>query len=700
MNQTLARCDAQEWSLATRVKRFALILFVASLAVGCATSQHGFSRPAGSIQSFEIKSRSAAFAGTQFGSAGSYERIVAVVTGQLDPSHPANAGIVDLDKAPRNAAGMVEYKTDAMILRPRNAAQARRVLFYDVANRGRPLAHMLYFNEGKSFETVADAGTGFMMRQGYTMVWSGWQGDLPLSANGKVMGTQFPIARNSDGTPITGLVRDEFVFDKKGDKRIGKLSYPVADTDVSRATLRVKGKRADEWVTLSGWKYDGSKAIRFDHPSGYDAAAIFEFIYPARDPMVKGIGFAAVRDFVSFLRYAERDNAGNPNPLADLRGARCELESADKCQKNPASTVDVAIMEGISQSGRMVRDFFWQDFNRDGVGRQVFNGAMPLIAGSRKTWTNWRFAQPGRWSKQHAEHLQAGDQFPFTYATTTDPISGGTDGVFNRCSANGTCPKLMHIDGGAEFWQARASLIGADGLGKDIALPGNVRAYLLTGTPHAYSVTGKSAKPPICALPSNIVNPASTTRALTVALVDWIAKGVEPPASRWPSVASGTLVDPGNRMAVRFPDLSGIGVQYSGIVNPLRVTNYDVVPPDVRMNLNYQVLVPTSDQDGNDVAGVRTPDISVPTGTHLSWNPRDVGFAPGQLCVGQGSYLPFEKAAQGKGDPRAVLASRYASKADYVSRVKSAAGSLVNERLMLTEDVERWTSRASQIQAW
>lgn len=684
------------------IRPVAAALIAAALALGgCAGLGGSRARPAAIIDSFEVKSRTDAFGGASFGAHGVYERIVAVVTARIDPAHPANADIVDLDRAPRGADGLVEYRTDAVILRPKEAAKARRVLFYDVVNRGRPLAHQLYFNEGRAFGTPADAGTGFLMRQGYTVVWSGWQGDLPMSGNGTTIGTAFPTARNPDGSPITGTVRDEFVFDRKADARVARLSYAVADLDPARATLRVRRTQADAWRTLAGWRYDGDRTVRFAHPSGYDAGAIFEFIYPARDPVVMGLGFAAVRDLVGFLRYGDKDAAGNPNPLADLRRAPCETRDAvGGCPASPAATVDVAILEGISQSGRVVRDFLWQDFNRDGPGRRVFDGAMPLIAGSRKTWTNARFAQPGRWSRQHEEHYQIGDQFPFTYGVTTDPVSGRTDGIFAKCSASKTCPKLMHIDGGAEFWQARASLIGTDGTGRDLSLPADVRAYLMTGTPHAYSTTGKSTKPATCALPSNVVNPASTTRALTVALVDWIARGIAPPPSRWPSVATGTLADPADRQALGLPDLAALGARYAGVHNALHVTDYDAVPPVADAARRYRVLVPTSDRDGNDLPGVRTPDVAAPLGTHLSWNLRDTGFAPGQACGGQGAYLPFAHAQPTPGDPRAALRTRFADKAAYVAQVGAAARALVGERLMLAEDVDRWTRRAQAVPPW
>jgi hypothetical protein len=655
--------------------------------------------PASRIEWLEVKSRADAFGGASFGISGQYEYIAAVAHGQLDPNDPANARIVDLDKAPR-VNGLVEYETDVAILRPKDASSARRILFYDVVNRGNKNGLGSYFNEGTGDLTSADgAGNGFLMRGGYIMVWSGWQGDIALSGDGSRIGTRFPIATNPDGSAITGPSREEIIFDNTTNPGTMPLLWPTATRDPSQATLRVKLRQTDDWRTLTSasWSYIDDKSISIDRPADMDAGAIYEFIYTARDPMVMGIGFAAIRDVVTFLKYATADDRGNPNPLNDLRQAPCELRDAsDSCPLNPSTTVDASIMEGISQSGRFVRDFLWQGFNTDVQGRKLFDGAMPLIAGSRKTWTNFRFAQPGRWSKQHEDHLQAGDQFPFTYATITDPISGMRDGILAQCSTNDTCPKVVHLDGSGEFWLGRASLVVSDGAGSDVALPDNVRAYLMTGPPHGYNQTGVSTRAAACKFGSNIVNAGASGRATFQALVDWVVRGTEPPASRFPTLSNG-LADPDVRSAVGFPDLSPIGVNFTGVHNFLHLTNYSVVPPVVDLASRYRVMIPRTDSDGNEMGGIRSPDMTVPLGTHTSWNPRAPGFAEGDQCTSQGSFIPFAATAAERastGDPRLSLAERYSSKADYVARVRTAASTLRDQRLMLQEDVDRWVRRA------
>jgi len=695
MNSQVVACLGQ------CVRMVALVGLIAGSVGSSAAAAQGApsSRDAAGVDWFEVKSINDAFGGQSFGTAGPYEYIAAVVHGRLDPNDPANAQIVDLDKAPLSD-GLVEYQTDVGILRPKDASMARRVLFYDVVNRGNKIALTTYFDEASgNVARPEDAGNAFFMRQGYTVVWSGWQGDIAMSGDGTRIGADFPVATNPDGSPITGPSREEIVFDDATTSAM-PLTWPTASRDSSNGSLRVKEHQTDQWTDLpaSAWTWVDDRSIHIDRPAQFDAGAIYEFTYTARDPKVMGIGFAAVRDLVTFLKQATTDNRGNANPLNDLRQAPCELaDPAADCPMNPSSSVDVSLIEGISQSGRFARDFIWQGFNADTSGGRVFDGAMPLIAGSRKTWTNYRFAQPGRWSKQHEDHFQIGDQFPFTYATTTDPISGQTDGILGRCASNNTCPKVMHLDGGGEFWLARASLIVTDGAGHDVALPDNVRAYLMTGTPHGYSLTGKPTMPAACKNPSNIVYVGFITRALAPALVDWIARGVQPPATTYPSIASGTLADPSSRAAVGFPDLHSMGVDYTGVYNFLYQTNYNVVPPVIDPGKQYQVLVPTANGDGIDVPGVRSPDLSVPLGTSMPWNPRASGFAEGDQCVSNGSFIPFARTEAERtqnADARASLQERYASRADYVARVRAAALGLRDRGFVLQDDVDNLVHRA------
>lgn len=283
-------------------------------------------------------------------------------------------------------------------------------------------------------------------------------------------------------------------------------------------------------------------------PADSDAGAIYRFSYLARDPKVMGLGFAATRDIVSFLNHA---TPAQGNPLADIATARCERTAGGGCVTSNG-IFETTVAFGASQSGRYLRDFLWQGFNRDLAGRRVFDGMIPLIAGGRRTFTNARFAEPGRFSRQHEDHDVPGFDFPFAYAAVRDPVTGRTDSILSRCSADGTCPYLFHIDTSGEFWQAGASLVGSGGTDHDLASPANVRAYMIAGASHAPGIVT-----PACRTPANGLEYAPVLRALIVSMVDWTGGRKAPPESRWPRIADGDLVAP-DRLS--HPDLGAAGL--------------------------------------------------------------------------------------------------------------------------------------------
>jgi hypothetical protein len=669
---------------------------------------------AGFVDQLEIKSVADAYGGASFGSIGPYVVISGVVHGKINPNHPANAGIVDLNRVQVGTDGFVAYTTDFVILRPKNAATAKRILFYDVVNRGGKSALGTFNGAGATFD-AGKQGDGLLLRQGYTIVWSGWQGDVRQSGNGGAggeIGANFPVATNAEGTPITGMSREEVVFDKTENPSAFRLTYPAANLDQSKVTFNVR----ETWVTPTGmtwdspskvipasnWKYVDDKQVVVNRPADMDAGAIYSFVYPAKDPIVMGIGFAAVRDLISFLRYDSTDKQGTQNPLNDLKQAPCAINQANgQCAVNPSTNVDVAIGEGISQSGRFTRDFLWQGFNDDARGHKVFDGLMPIIPGSRKTYTNFRWGQPGRWSKEHEDHFQPGDQFPFTYAVTTDPVSGVTDGLLKKCLASNTCPKIMHLDGAFELWGGRGSLLVTDGAGHEIPIPDNVRLYMVPGTQHGGgNGVGSEAERNACQNLSSAVDERATDRALIPAMEAWLATGEAPPPSRYPMISAGTLAPPTSRTQVGFPDLSKIGVAYPAAYNQLFLTDYSKAVPVANLTKLYQVLMPTTDADGNEISGVRVPDVSVPIATYTGWNPRKAGFAQGEACSSVGSTIPFAKTAADRnvnGDPRRSLAERYSSKADYVNKVQLASKALVEQRLLLDEDVSVFVKAAQKV---
>lgn len=601
-----------------------------------------------------------AFGGATYGATGAYERIDAIAEFAIDPGSARGGKVVDLDKAPRGADGLVHFSTEVAILRPVDQAKGNGVLFYDVPNRGRNLAFMLMNLSGGSGVPQApeDAGDGYLMKEGYTIVWSGWQNDIPDD----LLEITLPVLPD-----VRGTAREEFIFDKTDPVVTADLTYPAADTDPAKATLSVRQRPEDARATAPGvsFRYLSDRRIEITRPEGLDAGAIHEFIYPAKDAAPSGLAFVATADLVSFLRG-----------------------SAGHDVASPLSGVAHTVALGISQSGRYLRDLIYQGFNADEQGARVFDGAMPHIAGSRKSFTNYRFAQPGRYSRQHEDHDFPGDQFPFTYAETTDPLTGKTESILTACRATDTCPKVMQTDTSTEFWQARAALVSTSPSGEPLTMPDDVRIYFLAGSPHFNGWAARSKATDLCRFPSNPVSPAPVMRALLAAMRGWVAEGTEPPASRYPSLADGTLTP---LPALALPDLAQ--GDFVPVYNVLRTRDHSAVPPVA--GRSYPVYVPQLDADGNPMGGVAPPAIAAPLGAYWGWNLRQPGFAGGQLCGLTGSYLAFPATlADANGDGRAPVAARYADAAAYVAAVTEKAGALIAQRLMRKEDIGFVAERA------
>ena len=434
---------------------------------------------------FEIlRTKSPAFEG-RTSLSGTYDRIIARVTIAVAPDDPHNSVIVDIDRAPRNVHGLVEAVSDVEILRPTIAANGNRRLFYEVVNRGNKLGLALFNDTGVLNDLVkaVDAGNGFLMSRGYTVVWSGWQADT--AAVGGRLAFSPPMVPQ-----VTGLAREEFVFDHLENPALATLSYPAADLDPARAKLTVRERESDLRSAPNDLsvRFDGANRIVITRPAGFDAGAIYELIYPAKDPKVMGVGFAATRDIISFLRHDKADAEGTPNLLA--------------------GQIDRAIAFGASQSGRYLHDFLYLGFNADEAGRVVFEGVMPHIAGGKKTFTNYRFSQPGRSPYQHADTVYPGSEFPFTYPVITDTLTGRTDGLLARCLAAGNCPKIIKTDSEIEFYQQRASLVATDTQGNALVMPDNVRLFLISNLQHFALATDRSALTRTCMFPTNPLHAA------------------------------------------------------------------------------------------------------------------------------------------------------------------------------------------------
>jgi hypothetical protein len=466
---------------------------------------------------------------------------------------------------------------------------------------------------------------------------------------------------------LTGTSREEAIFEDHETSSKITLSYPASDLDPAKARLTVRERPGDARETPPGltFRYLSPTEIEIERPQGFSGGAIYEFVYPAKDPKVLGLGFAATRDIVSFLRGA--NGPQDENPLA----------------ANAAVAVEHAYGLGISQSGRFLRDMLYQGFNRDEAGNQVFDGLMPHIAGSRKTFTNYRFAQLGRYSRQHEDHAFPGDQFPFTYAGMTDPVSGAQGGLMEACKASDTCPRIIHVDTDAEGYQARATLLTTTPGGEPVDLDPGVRLFYIVGAPHFSPFGAEPEATETCQLLSNPLHVGGPERALLLALDAWVSEGTEPPESRYPGISEGSAVLPAE---VDFPAIPGVA--FEGTYNVLHVMDHATVPP--KPGAAYEVRLPQVDEDGLALDGVRLPTVAAPLGTYLGWNLRKEGFAEGELCSLTGSFIPLPRDAAERertGDPRRSIAERWPDAQAYKGAVQAAAEELVSQRLLREADI-------------
>ena len=641
-------------------------IFLAAMLV--AASAHA------GVTRIEITS-SAPFAdGKSFGDVGPYTRIQGRFYGELDPNRPANKGIVDLGRAPKNERGRVEYSADFDILTPSDKGKGNGTLLYDVNNRGnKRVIHLLNdVPANNALNNPEHAGDGFLMRHGFTVVWSGWIPGLPKTAS--VLRIDVPNAKGIEQT-----VWDEFLFNDSRNVE-ARLSFAVATIDKAKARLTVRDRTEDTPSVIHerAWEFADGNTIRL-LPNGtpFRRGALYQLTYVAQDPPVAGIGYAATRDLISFLRYAEKEN-----PLAGV--------------------AKVAIAHGTSQSGRYLRDMLYNGFNETEEGKPVFDGMNPHIASAR-LFLNYRFAQPNRAYSMGYGFLGYPDAtFPYSYARQKDPISGREDGLLERCTARKNCPKIVHTVTSTEYWQGGHSLNTTDPLGhRDIALPDNVRIYHLAGTEHV--ITPTMPKNVCTGAPNTAIDPRPAMRALILALDRWVKTGTPPPPSAYPKIGDKTLVP---AFALKLPVPSAMVPRGP---NPMLQFDYgknyragvldNAPPPPLRQR--YVVLVPATDADGNEVGGVRMPEQQVPFATTTGWSVRSVeGGNAGELCYLDGMALPFpltERERETAKDPRPSMAERYKDKQEYLAKVREAAVALQGRGFLLEEDIDRVVARADRM---
>ena len=635
------------------------------------------------ITKIQIISRGPAFGGYSFPKVGTYERIVGKGFGEISPTDRHNKVIVDIGLAPHNARGKVEYSFDFYILKPADLSKGNHKVFYEPPNRGSKLFGNFNRSTGGNDPASAnDPGSSFLTAQGYTMVWSGWDFGAGTDNSNLNLTITLPIAKNPDGSAITGPAYEYIVSPGTS----YTLNYPPGTLDQSKATLTHRVHLDDEpqVVPASGWEYtkDG-EAIRL-LPAGtrFTANDIYEFSYIAKDPTVNGIGFAAVRDFNSFLRYATEDTADTPNPLA--------------------GNVTRIYTFTVSQPGRMLNDFRNLGFNEDENGKIVFDGMLQWIAAGDGINMNYRFSQPGRTERNRQDQLYAEGVFPFANQRTTDPLSGKAAGRYDKCSKTKTCPLAMEVYSANEYWVKAASLFTTDPAGKkDLPDHPMARDYFISSEQHG---TGNAASKGNCQQLQNPLDSAPVLRALFVALDEWSTKGIAPPPSETPRLADGTLVPPLPQSGVGFPKIPG--VTYTGLMSTrylfdcgadfYRTGIMTINPPNVKPPIFnnpkngpiYVTYVPKTDADGNDIAGVRLPDVTAPLATYTGWALRS-GPQANDGCEAAGQYIPFAKTKADRmdsGDPRLSIEERYPSLAAYSSAMEKAIDDMIARRLMLPED--------------
>lgn len=581
----------------------------------------------------EIRTRTPLVGGAPFGASGAYDRIEGTAYGTLDPTHPANRGIALLGMAPRNGQGLVEYESDFVLLTPADPALGNGRLLYEVNNRGRimMIANLCAGTAGNQWSDAKQLGNALPLRLGFSVLWSGWDPGAPKATG---LGLTVPTVPN-----LTKRIREEFVSGTRlGVHEAFKLSHEAASAD---AMVTVRRTQTGERTPVP-FAFADNRTIRL-LPEGAKPTigSIYEVRYDATNPRVAGIGFAATRDIVSHMRRHGEAVTGR--------------------------RITHTLAFGISQAGRYLRDHIAQGFNADEDGARVFDGVQSHVAGIGRVFHNTPFAQPFRTRTWHEDHDFPEVAFPFSATAMDDPITGATGALLRGDASD---PLLIETNTSTEYWQKGASLLHTDPLGtRDVALPANVRAYLVAGTQHG----GKAGMPRDagpCANPRNWHDPMAAVRALMVALDAWVTVGTEPPPSRVPTIAAGTLVPAAD---VAFPALPGL--------TPPRSAN-DVAPlPDWTdpkpAPLAYGALVPQVGHDGNELAGIRLPDIAVPRGMFAGWNLYKEPHPAGELADREGTFLAFSPAR---------LAELYPTPEAYADAVRSVTQVLLRDRLLLAED--------------
>ncbi len=642
----------------------------------------------------EVEQRRDVLDGKSFGEPGAYEKLSGKIHFSFDPKNPMNARIVDLDKAPINEEGRVEAWADFMALRPKDASRGSGVGFVEVSNRGGK-ASLRYFNRaGRGIDPVeeADFGDALLMRQGLTVIWVGWQFDVPEREG--VLRLHVPVAKDGRKS-IQGLVRCDWTVDQTvttlGLGHRNHTPYALVDPKHKENILTERDGRLSPRRTVprDQWRFaredDGQVVESNGHiymASGFQEGKIYELVYRAKDPSIVGLGPAAIRDIMSYAKYNEES----------------------------LFPVEHGVAFGVSQTGRFLRHFLYQGFNTDENRRKVYDGLLIHTAGAGRGSFNHRFGQPSRDAHRYSAFFYPTDIFPFTSWTQRDPEWDQTDGLFAHMFDPAHLPKVFYTNTGYEYWGRAASLIHTNvDSTADVELYPNERIYHLASGQHSVAGFPPSPESRLESSPAYRGNPVDfflTLRSLLVSLVDWVREGTEPPPSAYPTISAGNLVSIDR---VHFPKIPGVA--FPRVIHEAYRADYgpkwkqgivEIQPP--KLGKPFLSLVSQVDELGNETAGVKTVEILAPLGTYAPWNLR-TGMAGGadELTDFTGTYIPLPRTETDRrktGDPRPSIESLYASKQDYLATASTAAAMLVGQRYLLAEDVHRVLKRAEANWDW
>lgn len=651
----------------------------------------------------QVFSRTPVLSGRPFGPGGPYEEITARVYFAVRPGDPHDRNIVDLNKAPRNAQGEVEFSSDLFLLRPIHRGNG--ALLLEIPNRGgKGLLRLIDGGTPAILPSApSDFGDAWLLKHGYTIADLGWQWDVtPSPGNLRLYA---PIATNH-GSPITGVLRDDFTPVSPASDwplghvivgRIGGTEYPVSAPSDRRNVLTVRDAPTGPRHTIPRSDWSFSHAVngaqrpsnRFIHlNSGFRPGRIYELVYVVRDPVVAGLGFAAVRDFVSWLKYQA---ASEPPPLAPVQRAYAL---------------------GISQCGRFLRDYLYEGFNQDESGRMALDGVLAHVGGAGRGSFNYRFAQPSRDSQPMSSIFWPTDIFPFTDEPEADSVPNPghaplpAQGLLDRAKAEHAEPKLFLSHTSYEYWGRAASLITttADGR-RDMPIGHDVRVYFFAGLQH-FSGPFPPQRGSGQLASQNLETPLPIRwfwRAMISNMNAWVRDGIAPPPSSYPHVSDGTLVPIGR---LRFPAIPGIHAPHDAVqafhlyFGPHWRTRRILTLQPPRLGSPFPVLVPQVDGNGNAIAGIHLPEIAVPLATYTGWNFRAPSTgAPTQRVSFLGSDFPFARTAaerQADGDPRLSIAERYSSRDKYLTLYQQAAEQLVRQHWILPEDLPAVMQRGGE----